>query len=147
MIWGGALQWGKVCNGFSSPLQIVRGEVLQWGKVCNITPDRHKDGQTDTGQNDPYVPLCYAGDTETDFLFFLNAEHVSVLSLLFSKVMARAIFFKSRSKSRAQNQQRSSSGQGQHIWCIIIVLQMEAELLYRNNFFTYEQTDRQPWWN
>ena len=21
------------------------------------------DGQTDTGQSDPYVPLCFAGDT------------------------------------------------------------------------------------
>ena len=32
MIWGGGedLQWGKVCNGFSGPLQIFRG-----GEVCN----------------------------------------------------------------------------------------------------------------
>ena len=22
------------------------------------------DGQTDTGQSDPYVPLCFAGDTK-----------------------------------------------------------------------------------
>ena len=28
---GGDLQWGKVCNGFSVPLQIFRGEGLQWG--------------------------------------------------------------------------------------------------------------------
>ena len=27
----GDLQWGKVCNVFSSPLQIFRGERLQWG--------------------------------------------------------------------------------------------------------------------
>ena len=27
---GGDLQWGKVCNGFSSPLQIFRGEGLQY---------------------------------------------------------------------------------------------------------------------
>ena len=26
-------------------------------------PDRHTDGQTDAGQSDPYVPLCFAGDT------------------------------------------------------------------------------------
>ena len=29
---GEALQWGKVCNGFSAPLQIFRGEGLQWGE-------------------------------------------------------------------------------------------------------------------
>ena len=23
----------------------------------------HTDGQTDAGQSDPYVPLCFAGDT------------------------------------------------------------------------------------
>ena len=27
---GGDLQWGKVCNGFSVPLQIFRGEGLQY---------------------------------------------------------------------------------------------------------------------
>ena len=25
---------------------------------------RQTDGQTDAGQNDPYVPLCFAGNTE-----------------------------------------------------------------------------------
>ena len=41
MVLGEDLQWGKVCNGFSVPLQIFRGgEDLQWGgKVCNITPE------------------------------------------------------------------------------------------------------------
>ena len=29
---GEGLQWGKVCNGFSVPLQIFRGEGLQWGE-------------------------------------------------------------------------------------------------------------------
>ena len=24
------------------------------------------DGQTDAGQSDPYVPLCFAGDTKRD---------------------------------------------------------------------------------
>ena len=27
---------GKVCNGFSVPLQIFRGKVCIGGKVCNI---------------------------------------------------------------------------------------------------------------
>ena len=26
---------------------------------------KHTDRQTDTGQSDPYVPLCFAGDTKT----------------------------------------------------------------------------------
>ena len=29
---GEALQWGKVCNGFSAPLQIFQGEGLQLGE-------------------------------------------------------------------------------------------------------------------
>ena len=32
MIWGEDLQLGKVCNGFSAPLQIFQGEGLQWGE-------------------------------------------------------------------------------------------------------------------
>ena len=26
--------------------------------------DRHTHAQTDAGQSDPYVPLCFAGDTK-----------------------------------------------------------------------------------
>ena len=29
------------------------------------------DGQTDAGQSDPYVPLCFAGDTKTDITLFV----------------------------------------------------------------------------
>ena len=29
----------------------------------SVIPDGHTDGQTDAGQSDPYVPLCFAGDT------------------------------------------------------------------------------------
>ena len=25
-----------------------------------------RDGQTDAGQNDPYMPLCFAGDTKIE---------------------------------------------------------------------------------
>ena len=32
-------------------------------------PRRYRtDGQTDAGQSDPYVPLCFAGDTTSNFL-------------------------------------------------------------------------------
>ena len=44
---GEALQLGKVCNGFSAPLQIFRGEVLQWG-----------DGlQYNTGNKSMYIGI------------------------------------------------------------------------------------------
>ena len=38
-------------------------------RKCDYRTDRHThtqtDGRTDTGQSDPYVPLCFAGDTKT----------------------------------------------------------------------------------
>ena len=37
---GEALQWGKVCNGFSAPLQIFRGEGLQWGECLQYNTGR-----------------------------------------------------------------------------------------------------------
>ena len=30
------------------------------------TGHTHTHGQTDVGQSDPYVPLCFAGDTKTN---------------------------------------------------------------------------------
>ena len=30
----------------------------------HIHTDGRTDGQTDAGQSDPYVPLCFAGDTK-----------------------------------------------------------------------------------
>ena len=32
-------------------------------RKCDYRTDTHTHGQTDTGQSDPYVPLCFAGDT------------------------------------------------------------------------------------
>ena len=37
--------------------------------------DYRTDGQTDAGQSDPYVPLCFAGDTKTN-------RHILLCSLL-----------------------------------------------------------------
>ena len=41
-------------------------ESLTTGQThkTNIT-DRQTHGQTDAGQRDPYVPLCFAGDIKT----------------------------------------------------------------------------------
>ena len=32
-------------------------------RKCDYRTDRHTHAQTDAGQSDPYVPLCFAGDT------------------------------------------------------------------------------------
>ena len=32
---------------------------------CDRRTDRRTDGQTDDGQSDPYVSLCFAGDTKS----------------------------------------------------------------------------------
>ena len=34
--------------------------------------DRQTDGQTDAGQCDPYVPLCFAGDTIKPYEFYFH---------------------------------------------------------------------------
>ena len=34
-----------------------------YGSVTDGRTDRQTDGQTDDGQSDPYVSLCFAGDT------------------------------------------------------------------------------------
>ena len=35
-------------------------------RKCDYRTDRHTHTQTDAGQSDPYVPLCFAGDTKID---------------------------------------------------------------------------------
>ena len=35
-------------------------------RKCDYRTDRHTHTQTDAGQSDPYVPLCFAGDTIND---------------------------------------------------------------------------------
>ena len=37
----------------------------QMGTQTDGRTDRRTGGQTDAGQIDPYVPLCFAGDTKT----------------------------------------------------------------------------------
>ena len=41
------------------------------------------DGQTDSGQSDPYVPLCFAGDTIKAYGFYF---HVGVIFAKKTKV-------------------------------------------------------------
>ena len=39
-------------------------ESVQTDGQTDRQTDRQTDGQTDDGQSDPYVPLCFAGDTK-----------------------------------------------------------------------------------
>ena len=52
--------------------------------------DTHRDGQTDAGQSDPYVPLCFASDTKMEFLYSIEVcmethmlSHYSMKYLLY----------------------------------------------------------------
>ena len=44
-------------------------------RKCDYRTDRHTHTQTDAGQSDPYVPLCFAGDTKSISKSFLNYWH------------------------------------------------------------------------
>ena len=39
--------------------------------------DRQTDGQTDDGQSDPYVSLCFTGDTKISLAMFDNLTYQS----------------------------------------------------------------------
>ena len=39
--------------------------MRDYQEKCDCRTDTH--GQTDAGQSDPYVPLCFAGDTNIQF--------------------------------------------------------------------------------
>ena len=50
--------------------QFSGGKGYYGGKTIQHRTDRQTDGQTDTGQSDPYVPLCFAGNTKIhNFIF------------------------------------------------------------------------------
>ena len=38
-------------------------------RKCDYRTDRHTHTQTDAGQSDPYVPLCFAGDTINGYMY------------------------------------------------------------------------------
>ena len=42
--------------------------------------DGQTDGQTDDGQSDPYVSLCFAGDTKSRYSHLPSSEYVSCFS-------------------------------------------------------------------
>ena len=44
--------------------------------------DGQTDGRTDDGQSDPYVALCFAGDTKTDFIFIGSATCKQPIALI-----------------------------------------------------------------
>ena len=42
----------------------LRNSYAWLSRKCDYRTDRHTHTQTDAGQSDPYVPLCFAGDTK-----------------------------------------------------------------------------------
>ena len=52
----------------------------------SVTTDRQTDRQTDAGQSDPYVPLCFAGDTKMIRNFGLFCSFVIGRDMLFLSV-------------------------------------------------------------
>ena len=52
-------------------------------RKCDYRTDRHTHTQTDAGQSDPYVPLCFAGDTKIVAAF--RVMHVSPATHSFGK--------------------------------------------------------------
>ena len=53
---------------------------------------RRMDGQTDTGQSDPYVPLCFAGDTKT-YTSSIQTIHPFFVFNIFLLVRGKMIVF------------------------------------------------------
>ena len=55
---------------------LVPGEVAP--RKCDYRIDRYTDRQTDgqtvAGQSDPYVPLCFAGDTKMKVIRFFKID-------------------------------------------------------------------------
>ena len=52
-------------------------------RKCDYWTDTQTDGQTDAGQKDPYVLLCFAGDTKScdiPHLFFTSLQPLLLLS-------------------------------------------------------------------
>ena len=63
-------------------------ERLTTGQTDTQT-DRQTDGQTDAGQSDPYVLLCFGGDTKTQvnlFEFITQFITLSIIKIAFWKL-------------------------------------------------------------
>ena len=84
-------------KSFSWRLNIVaafQGMHLSPAKQLCVTtkkvwlPDRRTDRQTEAGQSDPYVPLCFAGDTKMRVKFSMYT--VTLHKFLFSSLRAFA---------------------------------------------------------
>ena len=59
-----------MCSLRNIALESVTESVTdgQTGRRTDGRTERHMDRQTDDGQSDPYVPLCFAGNTKTEIL-------------------------------------------------------------------------------
>ena len=68
-------------------------------RKCDYRTDGRTDRQTDTGQSDPYVPLCFAGDTKTKTFCInqrvtLGADLGALFRCINNSHFQNSIFFK-----------------------------------------------------
>ena len=59
-------------------------------------------GQTDAGQSDPYVPLCFAGDTKTDSQQGSFRGHISLTFYLLT-LKSKGVFLSLSSESEVSS--------------------------------------------
>ena len=81
----------KVNNLVTFTLTLVLNIVAAF-RGMHVSPAKHSyasvtdgqtDGQTDDGQSDPYVSLCFAGDTKIAFSDFVATERIVLHKLMY----------------------------------------------------------------
>ena len=104
-------------------------------RACDYRTDRRTDGQKDAEHRDPYVPLCFTGDTKMEvkghvfqindnnrskFLKMFNIPYVPnmiTLSLTIKKLGAMLKFLESRSKVTIKVMWSKRMLQPERSWC------------------------------
>ena len=56
-----------------------------YASVTDRQTDGRTDGQTDDGQSDPYVSLCFAGDTKTTLPLLQNRDLAIIINIMNSQ--------------------------------------------------------------
>ena len=58
-------------------IECYRKHSYAWLSIkCDYRTDRYTHTQTDAGQSDPYVPLCFAGDTITGTAVYVSVQKI-----------------------------------------------------------------------
>ena len=69
------------------------------GGVTDGRTDRRTDRQTDDGQSDPYVSLCFAGDTKSKSLECFVVKYINALDLHAKKIIVKCYAPSSKTSS------------------------------------------------